>query len=144
MCSSSWKVSESHCCCLVAQLCSSRCDPMDCNPSGSSVHGITLARILEWVAISSTRGSSKYRDWTHLLHCRWILYRWATGEALWIPHYWDFLEAPSRRHEWLLTLFLAPLPSVENGRVGLEIPSFQSWLGFSGDHSPGAHTESSH
>ena len=40
------------------------CDPMDCSPPGSSVHGIFLARILEWVAISSSRGSSWFRDQT--------------------------------------------------------------------------------
>ena len=34
------------------------CNPMDCSPPGSSVHGILQARILEWVAISSSRGSS--------------------------------------------------------------------------------------
>ena len=37
------------------------CDPLDCNPSGSSVHGISQARILEWISISS-RGSSQPRD----------------------------------------------------------------------------------
>ena len=47
------------------------CDPMDCSLLGSSVHGILLAKILEWVAMPSTRGSSGHRDWTHvscLLH----------------------------------------------------------------------------
>ena len=39
-------------------------DPMDCSPSGSSVHGILQARILEWVAMTSFRGSSLPRDWT--------------------------------------------------------------------------------
>jgi len=39
---------------------------MDCSPSGSSVHGIFQARILEWVAISSSRGSSQPRDRTHV------------------------------------------------------------------------------
>ena len=38
--------------------------PMDCSPSGSSVHGIFQARVLEWVAISFSRGSSQPRDWT--------------------------------------------------------------------------------
>ena len=38
------------------------CDPMDCSPLGSSVHGILQARTLEWVAISSSRGSSQPRD----------------------------------------------------------------------------------
>ena len=37
---------------------STLCDPMDCSPPGSFVHGIFLARMLEWVAISSSRGSS--------------------------------------------------------------------------------------
>ena len=43
---------------LVAQLCLTHCDPMDCSPPGSSVHGILQARILEWVAIPFSRGSS--------------------------------------------------------------------------------------
>ena len=59
---------------LVAQLRLTLCDPMDCSPPGSSVHGISQARILEWVAISFSSGSSWPRDWTCLLPCRWILY----------------------------------------------------------------------
>ena len=39
---------------------------MDCNPPGSSVHGILQARILEWVALPSCRGSFPPRDWTHV------------------------------------------------------------------------------
>ena len=46
----------------VAQSCLTLCDPMDCSPPGSSVHGILQARILEWVAISFSRGSSQPRD----------------------------------------------------------------------------------
>ena len=42
----------------VAQLCPTLCDPMDWSPQGLSVHGIVQARILEWVAISFSRGSS--------------------------------------------------------------------------------------
>ena len=41
------------------------CNPMDCNPPGSSVHGIFQARIQEWVAISFSRGSSWPREWNH-------------------------------------------------------------------------------
>ena len=41
------------------QSCLTLWDPMDCSPPGSSVHGILQARILEWVAISSSRGSSR-------------------------------------------------------------------------------------
>jgi len=48
---------------------------MDCSPPGSSVNGILQARILEWVAISFSRGSSQHRDQIRgLLHCRQILY----------------------------------------------------------------------
>ena len=47
---------------LVTQSCLTLFDPMDCSPPGSSVHGILQARILEWVAISISRGSSKLRD----------------------------------------------------------------------------------
>ena len=49
----------------------SDCDPMDCSLPGSSVHGISQARILERRAIPFSRGSSWPRDF---LHCRWILY----------------------------------------------------------------------
>ena len=48
---------------LVAQSCW-LCDSMDCSPPGSSVHGILQPRILEWVAISFFRGSSRPRNWT--------------------------------------------------------------------------------
>ena len=49
---------------LVAQSCPSLCDPMDCSRPGSSVHGIFQAGILEWAAISSSRGSSRPTDQT--------------------------------------------------------------------------------
>ena len=48
----------------VTQSCPTLCDPMDCSPPGSSVHGIFQARVLEWVAISFSRGSSQPRDRT--------------------------------------------------------------------------------
>ena len=49
---------------LVAQLCPTLCDPMDCSPQGSSVHGILQARILEWVAMPFSKGSYWPRDQT--------------------------------------------------------------------------------
>ena len=49
---------------MHAQLCPMLCDPMDCSPPGSSVHGIFQARILEWVAIPFSRGSSRSRGQT--------------------------------------------------------------------------------
>ena len=69
---------------LVAQWCLTLCDPMDCSPLGSFVHGILQARTLEWVAISFSRGSSQPRDRT-LVSCiadRFFTV-WATREA---PH----------------------------------------------------------
>ena len=52
--------------CSVTQLCLTLCDPMDRSPPGSSVHGILQARMLEWVAMPSSRGSSWPRDWTQV------------------------------------------------------------------------------
>ena len=46
------------CCCLVAKLCLTLCDPMDCSLPGFSVRGVSQARILDWVAISFSSGSS--------------------------------------------------------------------------------------
>ena len=48
----------------VAQSCTTLCDPMDSSLPGSSVHGIFQAVVLEWIAISFSRGSSQTRDWT--------------------------------------------------------------------------------
>ena len=45
---------------------SDSCDPMDCSLSASSAHGISQARVLEWVAISFSSGSSRPRDQTHI------------------------------------------------------------------------------
>ena len=50
----------------VAQSCPTLCDPMDCSPPGSSVHGIFQARILEGVDISFSSRSSRLRDWTQV------------------------------------------------------------------------------
>ena len=68
------------CCCLVAKLCSTLWDPMDRNLPASSVPGISQARLLEWVAVSSSRGSSLPRDWIQVswVSCigRQILYHY--------------------------------------------------------------------
>ena len=49
---------------LVSQLCPTLCDSIDCSTPGSSVHGILQERILEWITISFSRGSSQLRDQT--------------------------------------------------------------------------------
>ena len=60
------------------QSCLTLCDAMDHSPPGSSVQGILLARILEWVVMPSSWGSSRPRDGTHVSHVsctgRWVLY----------------------------------------------------------------------
>ena len=66
----------------VAQSCLTLCDPVDCSPPGSSVHGILQTRILEWVAISFSRGSSQPRDWTQVSRIAGRRFNlWATREA---------------------------------------------------------------
>ena len=72
--------------CSVARSCPALCDPMDYSLPGSSVHGISQARILEWVAISSSSRSTQPRDWT-LISCvscigRRTLYHWASSGSL--------------------------------------------------------------
>ena len=64
---------------LVAQSCPTLCNPMDCSPPGSSVHGILQARTLEWVAICFSKGSSRPRDWTQVSRIAGKLFTiWAT------------------------------------------------------------------
>ena len=67
----------------VAQSCPTLCDPVDGNLPGSSVHGIFQARVLEWVAISFSRGSSRPRDWTWVSRIAGRCFIvWATREAI--------------------------------------------------------------
>ena len=67
----------------VTQSCPTLCNPMDCSLPGSSVHGIFQSRVLEWVAVFFSRGSSQPSDWTWLSH---IVGRhfsvWATREGI--------------------------------------------------------------
>ena len=64
------------------QSCLTLFDPMDCSPQGFSVHGILQARILEWVVISFSRGSSWPRDGTQASWVSWIAGRFFTAEPL--------------------------------------------------------------
>ena len=82
--SSLFFVSVLHFLCVYirAQLCLSLCNHMGYSPPGSSVHGISQTRILEWLAVSFSRRSSWPRDWTQvsciagsLLYFSWILYQ---------------------------------------------------------------------
>ena len=77
------------CVCVCAKSlrwCLTLCNSMDCSPPASSVYGILKARILEWVAMPSSRGSSPVKNRTQVFYVsyisRQILYCWATREAL--------------------------------------------------------------
>ena len=73
--------------CVYAQLCPTLCDPTDYSLPGSPIHEVLQARILEWVAISSSRRYSRPRDQTCIfcVSCigKRILYCWLTWEAPW-------------------------------------------------------------
>ena len=85
----------------VAQSCPTLCDPMDCSLPGFSIHGIFQARILEWVAISFSRGSSWPRNqtWVSCIAGKCFIL-WATREALVCSPY----ILVSLYSAWLMTL----------------------------------------
>ena len=62
------------------QSCPTLCNPIDCSSQGSSVHRILQARILEWVAMPSSRGSSRPRDQTHVSYGSCLAVRFFTTE----------------------------------------------------------------
>ena len=106
------------CACMRAQSlhsCLTLCDPMDCSP-GSPVHGIPQARILEWVAIPSSRGSSRPRDWT----CS----SWTVG---------GFLPLGHRESPGVLSTHLHTLSGFVTHPWGhaAGVPGFEVALGFS-------------
>ena len=72
--------------CVHAQLCPTLGDAMYCNPPDSSVHGIFQARILECVAISSSKGSSKHRDQAHISCISCIADRFFIPSVTWETH----------------------------------------------------------
>ena len=86
-------------CAESLQWCLSLCDPVDHCLPGPSVHGILQARILEWVAVPSSRESSQPSDWTHDFSVSCIaggfFTHWATWEAPNVP-----LDYPKRNSIW--------------------------------------------
>ena len=82
------------------QLCLTLCDPMDYSPPGSSVHGILQARIVEWVALPSSRGSSQDRGRTHISYVSCIDRR--------VLYNWCYLGSP----RFLIYLSLSPSPFI--------------------------------
>ena len=70
-----WVVSYKSEVIVAAQSYPTLCNPMDCSPPGSSIAGILQARIVEWVAISFSRGSFRLRARTHVSYIgTWVLY----------------------------------------------------------------------
>ena len=100
------------------------CDSMDCSPLGSSVRGISQARIREWVAISFFGGSSWTRDPTGV-SCirRQILYLWATRETPWT---YDILFIHSSIDGRLGCLHFCPI--VNNTAVNMSILQICGWI----------------
>ena len=128
-----WKFKE----CLVTQSCPTLCDPMDCSLPGSSVHGIFQARILEWVAISFSRGSSRPRDRTRVSHVAGRHFTvWATREVkgCWAPKNWCFwtvvlektLESSLDSKEFKLINPKGSQPWIFIGRTDAEVWSWSS------------------
>ena len=77
-----------HCKVLVTQSCLTLCNPVDCILTGSCVHGIFQARILEWVAISFSRGSSQARDQA------WFSHIGSPSMGFYRQEYWSGLPCP--------------------------------------------------
>ena len=80
----------------VARSCPTLCNPMDCSLPGFYVHGIFQASVLEWVAISFSRGSSHPRNWTQVSHTVGRCFTlWATREVQkW--YRWSYLQNRNR------------------------------------------------
>ena len=116
--------------CLLSQVW--HCDAVDCNPLGSSVHGIFQARILEWVAISSSRGTSQCRNQIQASQ--------GLNQSLWHLLHWqaDYLpQAPPGKpwlniHQRLIKTFtssrysflIIPGNSIANSRESMTMTGF--------------------
>ena len=140
---------------LVTQSCLTLCNFMDCSPPDSSVHGIFQERILEWVAISSSRGSSWPRNWT-CVSCigRQILYQshLASSSALpsacldpslllspqpmpipWPPSH---PSEPSQTSSFIKSFLIAPIPSaMDMNRLFWNLSYEAVYLAFAFSHS---------
>ena len=106
--------------CMHAQLCLTLCDPMDCNLPDSSVHGIFLTRILEWVVISFSRGSSQPKDWT--------LFSWVSCIGRQVLYHGAIWQVPSNSN-WMpiMCQVLCWLVEMESRRVEMGPCHAQIW-----------------
>ena len=105
--------------CLVTQSCLTICNPMDYSLPGFSVHEILQARILEWVVMLSSRGSSRPRDWTQAFCITGGFFTiWATREA-----YSSISSVQLLSHVWLFAT-----PWIAAHQASLSITNSQSLL----------------
>ena len=110
----------------VAQSCPTLCNPMDCSLTGSSLHGILQARVLEWVAVSFSRGSSRRRDQTRVSCIPGRRFKiWATREAhsLWNLNTF-FFQTPSQQRKKTSSAKSEPCSSAEKTSsepVGIDV-----------------------
>ena len=130
-----WKVKA-----LVAQSCLTLCNPIDCSLPGSSVHGILQGRILEWVALLFSRGSSQLRDWIWVFSIAGRFFTVAgIGEALCVL--WGYVISFHAQNFWQLSYSrLHPSPPPPAGSTQLSnspsvglIPRGHPGLAFSVD-----------
>ena len=105
-----WKWSE------VAQSCPTLCDSMDCSLPGSSVHGIFQARVLEWIAIAFSRGSSWPRDRTRVSRIAGRRFTvWATREAI-------------IQKDTCTPMFIAAVVTIAKAWKQTKCPSTEGWI----------------
>ena len=122
----------------VAQSCQTLCDPVDCTLPGSSVHGILQARILEWVIISFSRGSSHSKDFMTLwfrclflftvifiLFCNFTILYWFCYISTWIRHRYTHVPHPEQSsllppHTIPLSRPSAPAPNIQYHSLNLD------------------------
>ena len=102
----------------VAQSCPTLCNPMDCSLLGISVHGILQAKIMEWAAISFSKGSSQPRDQPQVSSSAGVFFTiWATREA---QEYWSGWPIPSPGN--------LPNLEIEPGSPALQVDSLPAEL----------------
>ena len=121
----------SFCCSYsVSKSCPTLCNPMDCSPPGSSVHGISQAKILEWVAVFFSRGSSRTRAWTCVSY---IVGGFFTTESSGTVEFWDSEAGggfPPVFYMWCLStfelIFYPPFQHPSDGAFSYSWPWCQS------------------
>ena len=100
------------------------CDPMDCSPPDSSVHGILQTRILEWAAISFPRESSQLRDWTQVSHITGRFFTVQVTMKVLLSQKWS--EVKSLSH---VRLFATPWTVAYKAPLSMEFSRQEYWSG---------------